>query len=110
MRKKCEVFAHRRIGTKAKGDFFRLSFVANFAMYITERVRMYARGILSLASPLAFGNLRVLGCPGPFTSAVSREIKARPPPFGSARLVSVRLGEEGSGELGSERVERRGSF
>lgn len=57
---------------------------------------MYANVRLS-RSPLAFGNLRVLGCPGPFTSAVSREIKARPPP-GSVRLVSVRVGREGFAE------------
>lgn len=60
------------------------------------------RSILS-RSPLAFGNLRVLGCPGPFTSAVSREIKARPPPFGSARLVSVRL-EKKKGRSGASRA------
>lgn len=60
------------------------------------------RSILS-RSPLAFGNLRVLGCPGPFTSAVSREIKARPPPFGSSRLGSVR---EKKGRSESSRMDR----
>jgi len=44
------------------------------------------------APPLAFGDVSgVLGCPGPFTLAVSREIKARPPRLAAARLTASRF-------------------